>query len=65
MNEILRDRIALVTGGARPGTGYLWSVWQREGCHVAVADLYEAGAIQTAEGLPQLPRGAPLPSRSM
>ncbi len=48
MEKILQDRIALVTGGAQ-GLGQ--AICQRlanEGCHVAVADLNEEKAIQTA-----------------
>jgi sorbitol-6-phosphate 2-dehydrogenase len=48
MEKLLQDRIALVTGGAQGlGQAICWRLAQ-EGCHVAVADLNEADAIQTA-----------------
>jgi sorbitol-6-phosphate 2-dehydrogenase len=48
MDKILQDRIALVTGGAQGlGQAICWRL-AKEGCHVAVADLNEPSAIETA-----------------
>ncbi len=48
MSNILTDRIALVTGGAQGLGAALCLRLAQEGCHVAVADLNQAGAEQTA-----------------
>jgi sorbitol-6-phosphate 2-dehydrogenase len=47
MAKLLQDRIALVTGGAQ---AMCWRLAQ-EGCHVAVADLREEDATQTARAI--------------
>lgn len=51
MSNILTDRIALVTGGAQGLGAALCLRLAQEGCHVAVADLNQAGAEQTAAGI--------------
>lgn len=51
MTKILQDRIALVTGGAQGLGQAICERLSREGCHVAVADLNEEKAIQTAEDI--------------
>lgn len=51
MDKLLQDRVALVTGGAQ-GLGQ--AICQRlaaEGCHIAVADINEEKAIQTAAAI--------------
>jgi sorbitol-6-phosphate 2-dehydrogenase len=48
MSHQLPDRIALVTGGAQGLGAALCLRLAQEGCHVAVADLNQAGAEQTA-----------------
>jgi len=48
MTKILQDRVALVTGGAQGLGQALCLRLAAEGCHVAVADLNEEKAIQTA-----------------
>lgn len=48
MSNIMNDRIALVTGGAQGLGAALCLRLAQEGCHVAVADLNQAGAEQTA-----------------
>ncbi len=51
MSGQLQDRIALVTGGAQGlGEALCWRLAQ-EGCHVAVADLNQAGAEQVAAAI--------------
>ncbi|MBE0696148.1 MAG: SDR family NAD(P)-dependent oxidoreductase, partial [Anaerolineaceae bacterium] len=51
MEKLLQDRVALVTGGAQ-GLGQ--AICQRlaqEGCHVAVADINEEKAQETAAAI--------------
>ena len=49
MTRVLEDKIALVTGGGQ-GLGQALSYrLAHEGCHVVVADLNEAAALETAE----------------
>lgn len=48
MSNTLLDRIALVTGGAQGLGAALCLRLAQEGCHVAVADLNQAGAEATA-----------------
>ena len=48
MTKMLQDRIALVTGGAQGLGQAICLRLAQEGCHVAVADLNEEKAIQTA-----------------
>lgn len=51
MSGLLQDRIALVTGGAQGlGEALCWRLAQ-EGCHVAVADINQAGAEQVAAAI--------------
>ena len=51
MEKLLQDRIALVTGGAQGlGQAIGWRLAQ-EGCHLAVADLHEEDARQTAAAI--------------
>jgi sorbitol-6-phosphate 2-dehydrogenase len=52
MNELLQDRIALVTGGAQGLGQAICQRLAKEGCHIAVADLNEEKAIQTAQSIP-------------
>jgi len=51
VSKMLQDRTAIVTGGGQ-GLGQALS-WRlaAEGCHVAVADLNEAAAVETAEAI--------------
>jgi len=51
MDKILQNRIALVTGGAQGLGQAICERLAREGCHVAVADLNEEKAVQTAENI--------------
>jgi sorbitol-6-phosphate 2-dehydrogenase len=48
MNRQFEDKIALVTGGAQGLGRAICERLAKEGCHVVVADLNEAGATQTA-----------------
>lgn len=51
MDNSLKDRIAIVTGGGQ-GLGQAISFrLAKEGCHVLVADLNETAAIETAESI--------------
>ena len=53
MEGILRDRVALVTGGAQGlGQAICWRL-AREGCHVVVADLKVDAAEKTAADINQ------------
>jgi len=51
MVKILQDRIALVTGGAQGLGAAICGRLADEGCHVVVADLNEAKAIETARDI--------------
>ena len=54
MTPALQDRIAIVTGGAQ-GLGH--SICERlakEGCHVVIADMNEAGAKKAAETISKI-----------
>ncbi len=48
MPRILEDRIALVTGGAQGLGEALCHRLAQEGCHVAIADLNQEGALKVA-----------------
>lgn len=51
MDKLFQDRVALITGGAQ-GLGQ--AICQRlaaEGCHIAVADINEEKAVQTAAAI--------------
>ncbi len=49
MTKSLQDKIALITGGGQ-GLGQAISLrLAAEGCHVVIADLNEAGALETAD----------------
>jgi len=52
MSKLLQDRVALVTGGAQGLGQAICLRLAQEGCHVAVADLNEEKAIQTAGMIP-------------
>ncbi len=51
MGKLLQDRIALVTGGAQGLGQAICLRLAQEGCHLVVADLNEAAAIQTAASI--------------
>ncbi|MGD0611007.1 MAG: sorbitol-6-phosphate dehydrogenase [Anaerolineales bacterium] len=51
MDKILQDRIALVTGGAQGLGQAICTRLAEEGCHVIVADLNEAKAVETAASI--------------
>jgi sorbitol-6-phosphate 2-dehydrogenase len=51
MEKLLQDRIALVTGGAQGLGQAICLRLAQEGCHLAVADLNEAAAIETAASI--------------
>ncbi|MCC6614258.1 MAG: sorbitol-6-phosphate dehydrogenase [Anaerolineae bacterium] len=58
MSGMLEERIAIVTGGAQGLGEAICLRLAKEGCHVLVADLNEAAAQSTAEGVRQLGRRA-------
>src|SRR5512143_1989811 len=51
MARLLEDRIALVTGGAQGLGQAICERLAREGCHVAVADINEQAAEETAAAI--------------
>jgi sorbitol-6-phosphate 2-dehydrogenase len=51
MEKLLQDRIALVTGGAQGLGQAICFRLAQEGCHLVVADLNEAAAIETAASI--------------
>jgi len=51
IDRILQDRIALVTGGAQGLGQAICERLAAEGCHVVIADLNEAKAVQTAKAI--------------
>ena len=51
MTKPLQDRVALVTGGAQGLGQAICERLAREGCHIAVADLNEEKAIETAKSI--------------
>ena len=55
MNGDLQDKVALVTGGAQGLGQAICHRLAMEGYHVAVADLNEEKAIQTAQVIPVMP----------
>jgi sorbitol-6-phosphate 2-dehydrogenase len=55
MDGILKDQVALVTGGAQGLGQAICQRLAREGCHVAVADLNAEKAAQTAASIPEFP----------
>ena len=54
MDKVLPDRVGLVTGGAQGLGKAICQRLAQEGCHVVVADLNEARAVQTAESIAAL-----------
>ncbi len=51
MDKLLQDQIAIITGGGQ-GLGQAISLrLAQEGCHIVVADLNEASAIETAASI--------------
>jgi NAD(P)-dependent dehydrogenase (short-subunit alcohol dehydrogenase family) len=55
MGEVLKDRVALVTGGAQGLGEAICRRLAREGCRVAVADLNAEKASQTAASIRERP----------
>jgi sorbitol-6-phosphate 2-dehydrogenase len=53
MEQPLRDKIALITGGAQGLGAALCQRLAREGAHIVVADLNQEGADRTAAGISQ------------
>ena len=51
MDKLLQDRIALVTGGAQGLGQAICLRLAQEGCHLVVADLNEAAAVETAASI--------------
>ena len=51
MSKILQDRIALVTGGGQGLGQAICFRLAQEGCHIVVADLNEASALETANAI--------------
>ena len=51
MGKLLQDRIAIVTGGAQGLGEAICLRLAQEGCHVVVADLNEAAAVETAASI--------------
>ncbi|MBN1584282.1 MAG: sorbitol-6-phosphate dehydrogenase [Anaerolineae bacterium] len=51
MGKVLKDKVAIVTGGAQGLGAALVQRLAAEGCHVVVADLNLEGAEQTAAGI--------------
>ncbi|HSV86903.1 MAG TPA: sorbitol-6-phosphate dehydrogenase [Levilinea sp.] len=51
MSKLLQDRIAIITGGGQGlGQAISWRL-AAEGCHVVVADLNEAAAVETSTAI--------------
>jgi len=51
MSKLLEDRIALVTGGGQGLGQAICLRLAQEGCHVAVADINESAAVETAAAI--------------